>query len=207
MSSWIIYTIGFVAQLLFSSRLILQWLISERNKKVLTPRLFWELSLFASFLLFIYGYLRDDFAIMLGQSITYFIYIRNIQIQGEWKKFPLWFRIFLWIFPLCIVVYYYNNNVLDIHNLFKNADIPLWLLILGSFAQIMFTMRFVYQWIYSERKKESVLPLGFWILSLTGALFILTYSIFRRDPVLFAGHLMGSIIYFRNIVIIKKNHE
>ncbi len=78
MSNWLIYTIGFVAQILFSSRLIIQWLSSEREKKVITPTLFWTLSLIASFLLFIYGYLRNDFAIMLGQALTYFIYIRNL---------------------------------------------------------------------------------------------------------------------------------
>ena len=57
MSNWIIYGIGFLAQLLFSSRILLQWIASERNKKVLAPHLFWEISLFASVLLFIYGYL------------------------------------------------------------------------------------------------------------------------------------------------------
>ena len=95
MSNWIIYGIGFLAQLLFSGRLILQWILSEKSKKVLTPSIFWKLSLFASFLLFVYGYLRDDFAIMLGQILTYFIYIRNLQIQGEWAKTPKILRGFL----------------------------------------------------------------------------------------------------------------
>ena len=81
MSNWLIYSIGFLAQILFSSRLIVQWLHSERQKRVITPTIFWTLSLFASFLLFIYGYLRDDFAIMLGQGLTYFIYIRNLQLK------------------------------------------------------------------------------------------------------------------------------
>ena len=87
MSDWLIYTIGFIAQILFSSRLVVQWITSEKQRKVITPTLFWTLSLIASFLLFIYGYLRDDFAIMLGQTLTYFIYIRNLQLQNEWQKF------------------------------------------------------------------------------------------------------------------------
>ncbi|MFI2742546.1 lipid-A-disaccharide synthase N-terminal domain-containing protein [Zhouia sp. PK063] len=204
MSHWLIYVIGFIAQGLFSSRLILQWLLSEKHKKVLTPHLFWQLSLLASFLLFVYGYLRHDFAIMLGQTLTYFIYIRNIQIQGDWKKIPRWFRLFLWIFPVLIIIFYYNNQRQDIHLLFNNDNISTWLLIMGSLAQVIFTLRFFYQWIYSERKKESVLPLGFWVLSLIGAALILTYAIFRKDPVLGVGHLMGSVIYFRNIYIIKQ---
>ena len=202
MSNWIIFSIGFIAQILFSSRLVVQWITSERQKKVITPTLFWSLSLFASFLLFIYGYLREDFAIMLGQGLTYFIYIRNLQLQGQWVKFPVVVRYFLFIVPVLITIYYYNNNVIDRDLLFKNEAIPLWLLVLGIISQVVFTFRFVYQWIYSEYKKESILPLGFWILSLSGSLLILTYAIFRLDPVLFLGHGLGLIIYSRNIYLI-----
>jgi lipid-A-disaccharide synthase-like uncharacterized protein len=204
MSNWIIYGIGFLAQILFSGRLILQWLVSEKNKKVLTPSIFWKLSLLASFLLFVYGYLRDDFAIMLGQALTYFIYIRNLQLQGEWQKAPKPLQWFLWVFPALLVVYSFNNNTYDISNLFRNEDISTSLLIWGSVAQVIFTLRFVYQWIYSEKSKESVLPMGFWILSLIGSVMILIYAIFRLDPVLFVGHIMGSVIYFRNIILSRK---
>ncbi len=204
MSNWIIYGIGFLAQLIFSGRLILQWILSEKSKKVLTPSIFWKLSLFASFLLFVYGYLREDFAIMLGQALTYFIYIRNLQLQGEWKKAPIWMRFFLWIFPLLIVIYYFNNNTYDLAKLLKNENIPLWLLALGIIAQTVFALRFVYQWIYSEKNKESVLPFGFWLLSYIGSIMILIYAIIRRDPVLFVGHMMGSVIYFRNLVLLKR---
>jgi lipid-A-disaccharide synthase-like uncharacterized protein len=184
----------------------LQWILSEKNKKVLTPSIFWKLSLFASFLLFVYGYLRDDFAIMLGQALTYFIYIRNLQLQGEWQKAPKPLQWFLWVFPALLVIYSYNNNTYDLTNLFKNEAIPLWLLIWGSLAQIIFTLRFVYQWIYSEKNKKSSLPLGFWLLSLIGSIMILVYAILRKDPVLFVGHIMGSVIYARNIILSKKSN-
>ena len=68
MSQGLIYSIGFLAQLLFSARLFVQWFLSERQKRVVTPSLFWQLSLLASFLFFVYGYLPQDFAKMLGQS-------------------------------------------------------------------------------------------------------------------------------------------
>ena len=194
-----IYSVGFLAQLMFSGRLVIQWFLSEKQKRVLTPSTFWWLSLGASFLLFVYGYLREDFAIMLGQSLTYFLYIRNLQLQGQWVKTPKLLRWFLLIFPVVLVIYGYNNGDYDVEKLFKNEDIPLWLLILGSIAQVIFTLRFIYQWIYSERKKKSSLPLGFWLLSLIGGLLILTYAILRKDPVLFVGHLMGVFIYFRNM--------
>jgi len=196
-----VYVVGFTAQLFFSARLLVQWIQSERVKKVLTPILFWELSLIGSFLLFVYGWLRDDFAIMLGQIITYFIYIRNMQLQKSWLKIPKILRYFLYIFPFLIIIYSYNNNVYDIDRLFHNKDISTRLLIWGSLAQIIFTFRFVYQWIYSEKQKKSSLPLGFWILSLIGSLMILSYAIIRRDPVLFIGQLFGFIIYSRNIIL------
>lgn len=201
----VIYLLGFVAQLLFSARLLVQWILSEKVKKVLTPELFWELSLLASFLFFVYGWLRDDFAIMFGQTITYFIYIRNMQIQKTWQRLPVLLRVFLWVFPALILFYSYSNGQSDIQRLFFNQSIPLWLLVWGSIAQIVFTFRFIYQWIYSERIRRSHLPVGFWLLSLAGSLMILTYAIIRKDLILFLGQLFGSVIYIRNIMISRKD--
>ena len=207
MSNWLIYSIGFIAQILFSSRLVIQWITSEKQHKVITPTLFWTLSLIASFLLFVYGYLRNDFAIMLGQALTYFIYIRNLQLQNEWQKLPKILRWFLFLAPTIIIIYYFNNNRIDVELLFKNEAIPFWLLALGIVSQIVFTLRFVYQWLYSEKQGKSVLPMGFWLLSLAGSLLILTYAVFRRDPVLFIGHILGSIIYIRNLILLHKYND
>jgi lipid-A-disaccharide synthase-like uncharacterized protein len=205
-SPFIVYTIGFIAQLLFSSRTFYQWLSSEKQKKVIAPRFFWQISLLASFLLFVYGYLRNDFSIMLGQSLTYFIYIRNIQLENHWHKFPLVTRVFLSIFPIAVVVYYYNNNTFDIKNLLIDTGFSNQLLWLGIISQLLFTFRFVYQWLYSERQKLSQLPQGFWVLSLVGSLLILIYGILRKDPVLILGHAFGIVIYSRNIYLIKQEH-
>ncbi len=206
MSDWVIYAIGFTAQLLFSGRLLLQWILSEKNNKVVTPSLFWKLSLLASFLLFVYGYLRDDFAIMLGQSLTYYIYIRNLQLQGQWQKSPKPLQWLLLVFPVITVIYGYNNGQYNIVMLFENKAIPTWLLTLGVIAQLTFTLRFVYQWITSEKNKSSQLPIGFWRMSVVGAALILSYAIIREDPVLFIGHCAGLVIYIRNIFIWKKQH-
>ena len=201
MNNIILYLIGFSAQLLFSSRLIIQWFYSEKENKIITPSVFWILSLLGSFLLFIYGYLRDDFAIMLGQSLTYFIYIRNLQLQGEWSKLNYLIRFLFLTFPVYIIFYYYNNNVIDLDILIRETNIPSWLFTLGITSQLIFNFRFIFQWIYSENKKESSLPLGFWLLSISGSMLILIYAIFRFDPVLFIGHIIGSLIYARNIYI------
>ncbi len=207
MPEWVIYSTGFAAQAMFSMRTIYQWLASERIKKVIAPRFFWQISLFASFLLFVYGYMREDFAIILGQTLTYFIYIRNIQLIGSWKKFPPLSRYFFFAIPLLIVFYSATNDQNDIEKLLINHNIPTWLFILGMFAHVLFTFRFIYQWICSEQKKISVLPMGFWLISLSGSLLILTYGIFRKDPVLIAGHLFGSIFYIRNLILLNRNDQ
>ncbi len=207
MDDWLIYSIGFLSQILFSSRILIQWIKSEKSNKVVTPLIFWQLSLIASFLLFIYGWLRNDFAIMLGQVITYFIYIRNLQLENYWTKLPKSIRVILFVVPIAVVIYAFNNNVLNIDLLLKNENIPLWLVILGSVAQIVFTGRFVYQWIYSESKKLSSLPLGFWILSLVGSSLVIIYAVLREDPVLLVGHIFGFFVYIRNIHLIYKTQN
>lgn len=204
MNSWIIYSIGFTAQFLYFGRSIIQWFLSEKSKKVETPSIFWKLSLMGSILMFIYGYFRNDFAIMLGQSITYFIYIRNLHFQQEWKKLPIIIRFLLLVFPLFVVLFYFNNNRIDVYHFFHSNNIATWLLIWGIVAQITFTMRFVYQWYKSEKSKISTLPKGFWILSLIGSSMLLIYAIFRKDPVLFLGNIFSVFLYTRNLVLLKK---
>ncbi|WP_372752823.1 lipid-A-disaccharide synthase N-terminal domain-containing protein [Labilibaculum sp.] len=204
MSSWYVYTIGFIAQGLFSARLIVQWIKSEKAGNSLSPILFWQLSILASWMLFIYGLLRDDFAIIIGQVIAYSIYIRNLHIQNNWKNLPLLTRLIAIVTPIVALVFMMKNWEFHYHQLFKNADIPTLLLIWGIAGQITFTFRFVYQWIYSERKKESCLPLGFWVISIIGSIMILSYAIYRKDPVLFLGQGFGMLVYCRNIMLIRK---
>jgi lipid-A-disaccharide synthase-like uncharacterized protein len=80
-------------------------------------------------------------------------------------------------------------------------------LILGFIGQLMFTMRFIIQWIASERKKESVIPVSFWYLSLAGGLIVLLYAIYRMDPVFILAYLPGNFIYLRNLYFIYKKKK
>ncbi len=196
-----IYIIGFLAQICFSARLLLQWLMSEKVKHVVSPTIFWILSLVGSYLLFIYGWLRNDFAILLGQLIAYYIYIWNLNMKNNWKKIPVFFRAILMLTPVFAIGYAISEFQEFLHDFFDNEKIPLSLLIYGSLGQITFTLRFVYQWFYSYQKNESLLPLGFWIISLSGAAIIISYAIIRRDPVLIIGQATGLIVYSRNIFL------
>ena len=199
-----IYVIGFLAQVFFSARILLQWILSERAKKVISPAIFWQLSIVGSYLLFVYGWLRDDFAIILGQIISYYIYIWNLDKKHQWKKLPFIIRTLLLLTPVAAILYMLKDASAFVDQFFRNEKIPLWLLIYGSMGQIILTLRFVYQWIYSKRKDESLLPIGFWVISLFGSLIIVSYAIYRRDPVLILGQSTGLIAYSRNIYLSRR---
>jgi lipid-A-disaccharide synthase-like uncharacterized protein len=81
------------------------------------------------------------------------------------------------------------------------AQFDAWIL-LGFVAQALFTMRFVVQWLASERAKRSVVPVAFWFFSLGGGTLLLVYAIQRQDPVFIAGQGMGLFIYIRNLWLI-----
>ena len=196
-----VYTIGFLAQLFFSGRILYQWIISEKHKKVMAPPFFWLLSIIGSYLLFIYGILRDDFSIVLGQIFSYYIYLWNLNIQGIWQKLHKILKFILIATPVVAVMLMIKDLPVYISNFFKNEKIPVGLVVFGSIGQLIFALRFVYQWFYSLRKNESLLPDGFWIISLLGSFIIIIYAIIRRDPVLIIGQAFGFVAYSRNIII------
>lgn len=200
-----IYVIGLLAQLFFGARTVLQWILSERAKKVLSPSIYWIFSILGAYLFFIYGWLREDFAIIFGQIISYYIYIWNLKIKGVWQKVFTPVRILLIVTPVVAIILAAENAEQFISTFLRNDNIPLWLVIFGSIGQVLFTFRFIYQIIYSARRKESILPLGFWIISLTGSSLIIAYAILRMDPVLILGQSAGFIAYIRNIAIYHKH--
>ena len=79
--------------------------------------------------------------------------------------------------------------------------------IIGFLGQACFFSRFLVQWIVSEHKKRSTVPIAFWYLSVVGGLILLSYAIWRRDPVFIAGQAVGQIVYFRNLILIYRNRE
>ena len=76
--------------------------------------------------------------------------------------------------------------------------------IFGFLGQFLFSMRFLVQWIVSERRGESVIPVAFWYFSISGNIIILSYAIHRLDPVFIVGQSVASVIYIRNLMLIYK---
>ena len=197
-----IYAIGLLAQFFFSARVAIQWIMSERQRRVVTPALYWLFSLVGAVLMIVYGLFRDDFSILLGQTLTYYIYIWNLHTQGYWAQLrPRFLRWLLALLPVVVGLLLVHDAETFLQSLFRNEDIPLWLLLMGTVGQSIFSLRFVYQWYYSYRMGESVLPIGFWIISLVGSMIIIIYGIIRLDPVLILGQSFGYVAYVRNIML------
>jgi len=77
-------------------------------------------------------------------------------------------------------------------------------LVLGFGGQILFSLRFLVQWLASEKAKRSVMPIAFWYFSIGGASLLLMYAIHRRDPVFIAGQSFGLFVYLRNLHLIRR---
>ena len=92
----------------------------------------------------------------------------------------------------------YFNNLTNLEILFLS---------IGFLGQGIFASRFIVQWIYSEKKGESFIPIIFWYLSILGGIGLLTYAIFREDPVIILGQSFGIFIYLRNLFLIYKKKD
>ena len=83
--------------------------------------------------------------------------------------------------------------------------IPAGWLAVGFLGQAMFSGRFIVQWIASERKKASVIPVAFWWLSLVGGVALFAYAVHRGDPVFILGQVAGLVVYGRNLVLVRRS--
>jgi lipid-A-disaccharide synthase-like uncharacterized protein len=200
LSYWGIAAVGFLAQGLFGVRMAVQWIMSEKAGKLVAPSIFWVFSVLGGFTMFLYGVLRHDFSIILGQAISYGIYLWNLDKNGIWKKLNMLLQIILIAVPIICFCYLLK----DFRNFFEhffNGEVPLWLIIYGSIGQLIFSLRFVYQFFDSRRIGVSTMSLTFWIISLIGSLIVATYGLIRGDIVLLTTDSLGSIINARNVMI------
>jgi lipid-A-disaccharide synthase-like uncharacterized protein len=82
-----------------------------------------------------------------------------------------------------------------------------WGILVGYVAQAMFAMRFVVQWVASERAGKSVVPTAFWVISIGGGLMLLGYALYRKDPVFILGQACGLFVYVRNLQFVIRSRS
>ena len=194
----LVLLLGFTGQAMFGARTITQWVMSEREGRVVSPTIFWVLSTIGSLLFLTYGMIRADVVIILGQSISFYIYLRNLQLKGAWAKLSGGAKVLLLLGPPLIVTSFFLFSDFTLDKLVISTHVNIFLAV-GIAGQLMLNLRYLYQWYFSEQAGESILPLGFWIISAVASIFVLVYAIERWDIVLLVAQAGGLVPYIRNI--------
>ena len=201
-----IWALGFIAQALFAARLLIQWVLSEKEGRVVSPVIYWQLSVVASYLFIIYGILQDDFVIIIGQAMSYIIAVRNLQLDGSWMRMSKAFRAAAVVLPFLTMLWIFMPGTgfsarLTVTDLIDPVFMS------GAIGQLLLNFRFVYQWYHAEKYKTSLLPIGFWIMTAVGSLMVVLYAVDRFDPVLLAAQGLGLVASLRNIQLHYKNQN
>ena len=101
------------------------------------------------------------------------------------------------------------QSLLDAASVYVHALSPrevVWIAI-GFAGQFLFMMRFLWQWIQSERQKRSIIPIAFWYFSLAGGMTLFAYAVHRQDPVFVTGQTLGLLVYTRNLLLIRRERR
>ncbi len=207
--STLLTVFGFAGQVLFFMRFVLQWLYTEKNKKSAVPLAFWYFSIAGGFMLLTYAILIKDPVFIIGQSTGAVIYLRNISLV--YKERGTRSRSFG--FKMVLMLLFYFGMVAMAAYFFP--DVPRkgkinytgFILAVGLVAQSMFFLRFLVQWLYSEKIKKSAFPVLFWYFSLIGSVLLLIYSVMVHDAVFIAGQSVGILIYVRNLYFIRLERQ
>lgn len=195
----LLYGLGFLAQSFFGARTLVQWVQSEKAGRVVSPTWFWIFSLGGSSLFLIYGILRQDVIILVGQTISFYIYIRNLQLKKFWNELPMISRIIIAPLPFVIFLWTWFYSPSLFQGIFQQLNFADSFLLIGGLGQLLLNFRYLYQWVQSERVQQSVLPLGFWLISAAASIMVVIYGFYRHDPVLLVAQGMGFVVYLRNI--------
>ena len=195
-----VYLLGLCGMAIYGTRIVVQWYLSEKSKQVESPGIYWVMSSIGAIVLYIYGWLRKDFSIIFGESLSYYIYMWNIGIMGLYKRVPKILIVLQALFPLVILALISQDFQTFSQSFLHNEAVPPKLLWFGIAGQFTYEIRSVYQLVYSLKRNRSILPLGHWVLAVVGSVMIIAYGIIRHDWVLVIGQF-AVVFSIRNIMI------
>ena len=188
--------VAFVGQSLFAARALVQWGLSERHGRSVTPTSYWWLSIVATMLMIGYSFQRREVPFVLGLAVNLVPYVRNLLLSYRLAKGAGPIGVGLCAAVLAVLV------VMVCQRKMKTTDG--WF-VFGLTGAIIFYSRFLVQWCHSERVGRSEFSMTFWCVSLVGALMLLVYGISRRDVGFIVAYLFNSIPYVRNIMLIRRS--
>lgn len=189
--------LGWIGNACFFSRFLVQWALSERARKSLTPAVFWRLSLLGTVCLGLYSSDQGKYVLLVGYVLNGAIYVRNLWMQRRQGARTLTpgAAALLALLALAALV------VGALTNLRTDPDASAAWVAVAGVGQAIWSSRFVVQWWHSERAGESHFPPVFWWLSLAGNGLLLAYALHLGDPIFIAGFVPGPIVQVRNLML------
>ena len=190
---------GWLGQGFFFFRFLLQWIASERARRIVVPLLFWQLSIAGNVLALTYAAWKRDPVMIAGNALTLFIYPRNLWLvrTGRPLRGGLLLAIGLGLAGLAAF-----GVILDLRARF--LALPAVWKVVGGVGQTLWASRFVVQWWVSERRGRSVLPTAFFVISLAGSVLLLAYTIWTGDAVFIAGQALTPFLNARSLVLARR---
>jgi lipid-A-disaccharide synthase-like uncharacterized protein len=183
---------GWLGSACFFSRGLVQWLASERARKVECPATYWRLSLAGSVLLGVYSFARREPVLLAGLLLNGCFYARNLHLErGGTRLSP---RLASVVLVLALPLLAAPAAGVEA----SGSRTPAWFLVAIA-GQVLWSSRFALQWWASERAGRSRLPVAFWYVSLCGNCLLLAYALHLRDPVFVASFALGPLAQVRNL--------
>nr|MBA2727751.1 lipid-A-disaccharide synthase N-terminal domain-containing protein [Parachlamydiaceae bacterium] len=214
----LLYPLGLLSAIAFSSRFIIQWISSEKVKKSVVSPLFWKISLFGNVSLLIHAFIQLQFHICFVQVCNAVISWRNIDLmsppEGRWKLSSVVYLLAASLIMITLAFALQMHYSIDSGNSWLRTPSNflstygqgktsfLWHGV-GVCGLLLFNSRFWVQWWEAERKGESFLGPAFWWMSLAGAFFCAAYFLKISDWVNLMGPLFGIVPTVRNLMIIR----
>jgi lipid-A-disaccharide synthase len=201
----LLYPFGFLTQVAFGLRFLVQWMATEKAKKMITPKLFWHLSIAGNLLLLLHSLVQLHFPMSLAQSQNLVLSWRNLNLQGT-KKAAFWFVVLMLAIAASSTVAFFACNSANTSWIATpgSATISSAVHLFGIIGIFCFGLRFWVQWWQAEGKQEGQLTESFWWISLSGALICTTYFFITKDWVNFIGPVLSLLPYSRNLYFIKR---
>jgi len=185
-----IQILGWTGQALFMSRVLLQWVASERTGRPVIPKLYWQISFTGSVFVTLYTLLEKDIIYTVSVLPGGFVALRNLLLAVPASRRRL--VPYAAVLMGCVIWAGFLK-------LPKKEDFAL--AAIGFAGAVIWSGRHVVQWWISERLGRSVLPTTYWILSLVGGTLLLSYALWDWNPIMIVGYGTGMIPYARNLVL------
>lgn len=199
-----LYFLGFLAQLCFSLRFLIQWLSSEKKKESHVPALFWKISLLGNTLLACHSLIQAQYSLLLIQIFQVYISYRNLDLLGKNRLSSKKMFILACCFCCSIPFLLFIPQFFHIPSPLNKETLSFGVYLLGAIGLLLFASRFWIQWFLTELQKKSHFPSLFWWMSLIGALLSSFFFYLLRDPVNFFGTFFAIVPYIRNLMLRKK---